>query len=254
MILHSKILGESSRTLIILHGLFGSLDNWFAIGKELSSNFQVHLVDLRNHGKSFHSSEYNYQLMSKDLYHYIQFYQIHKPTIIGHSMGGKVAMLFSINYSAIMSNLIVIDIAPKQYKNEHKTIINALGEISKIKLESRKKAEEILSVHRIAQHKAQFLLKNLFWNKHQNLVFRFNLNVIKSSIKALLDFPSEFDTVKVKTHFIRGENSNYITEEDYKYIREKFSNSTLIDIFDAGHWVHFDQKQKIIDTIKQILL
>ena len=227
MILHSKILGESSRTLIILHGLFGSLDNWFSIGKELSSNFQVHLVDLRNHGKSFHSSEYNYQLMSKDLYNYIQFHQIHKSTIIGHSMGGKVAMLFSISYSAIMNNLIVIDIAPKQYKNEHQTIINALGEISKIKLESRKKAEEILSAHRIAEHKAQFLLKNLFWNEHQNLVFRFNLNVIKSSIKSLLDFPSEFDAVNVKTYFIRGKNSNYITEEDYKYIGEKFYNSTL---------------------------
>ena len=254
MILNSKIIGKSSNCIIILHGLFGSLDNWFSIGKELSNTHQVHLVDLTNHGKSFHVNDHNYELMSKDLYNYIKYHQIKNISIMGHSMGGKVAMYFSIHYSQLIKKLIIIDIAPRKYKNEHQIIINALSEISKIKLESRKDAEFILNKYNVPKHTSQFLLKNLFWNEDGNLIFRFNLNAIKNSINYLLNFPVEFETVKIKTFFIRGAKSTYINEDDLKFINEKFSNSTLIDIFGAGHWVHFDQRQQFIDTIKNILL
>ena len=252
MILNSKIIGKSSNCIIILHGLFGSLDNWFSIGKELSDTFQVHLVDLTNHGKSFHNNEHNYELMSKDVYNYIKHYQIKNASIIGHSMGGKVAMVFSTYYSQLIKNLIVVDIAPRKYNNEHQIIINALSEISTIKLDSRKDAEAILNKYGINQQTSQFLLKNLFWSKDENLIFRFNLNAIKKSIHDLLDFPIEFETVKIKSFFIRGTKSTYINEDDLKFINEKFSNSTLIDIFGAGHWVHFDQRKKFIETIKKI--
>jgi len=254
MILNSKIIGKSSNCIIILHGLFGSLDNWFSIGKDLSDEFEVHLVDLTNHGKSYHTNVHNYELMSRDLHNYINYHQIQNPSIIGHSMGGKVCMYFAINYSQLIKNLVVIDIAPKKYKNEHETIINALSKVSKQKVDSRKEAADILDNYNIPKHISQFLLKNLFWDEHENLTFRFNLNAIKNSIDYLLDFPVEFDTVKIKSFFIRGSKSTYINQDDLKFINKKFSNSTLIDIFDAGHWIHFDQRKQFIDTVKKILL
>lgn len=252
MILNSKILGESSKSIIILHGLFGSLDNWFTIGKELSKDFQVHLLDLTNHGKSYHANEHSYEIMSEDLKNYIKYSNLENPSLIGHSMGGKVAMYFSFKYSHLINNLVIIDIAPKKYKNEHEIIINALIEVSSIQLNSRKEAEQILNNFSIPKNTVQFLLKNLYWDENENLIFRFNLNAIKKSINILLDFPIDFETVKIKSFFIRGSNSNYINDNDVLFIREKFSNSTLIDIFGAGHWVHFDQRKKIIDTIKKI--
>ena len=254
MILNSKILGESSKSIIVLHGLFGSLDNWFSIGNELSNNFQVHLLDLTNHGKSYHSNEHSYELMSEDLKNYINYYNLNKPSIIGHSMGGKVAMFFSFKYNYLIDNLVIVDIAPKKYKNEHAEIISALTEVSSIQLNSRKEAEQILNNFSIPKNTIQFLLKNLYWTENENLIFRFNLNVIKNSINELLDFPLDFKTMNNKTFFIRGSDSNYINDNDLIIIKEKFPNSILIDIFEAGHWVHFDQRKKFIETIKKILL
>jgi len=254
MILNSKILGEASHSILILHGLFGSLDNWYSIGKKLSDDFTVHLIDLTNHGKSYHANEHSYELMSRDLYNYMNHHQINNPSIIGHSMGGKVAMYFAIYYNQLIKNLVVIDIAPKTYDNEHKNIINALSEISTINLESRKAAAVILNNYHIPNSTSQFLLKNLFWDDSEKLIFRFNLSAIKHSMKHLLDFPDEFNTVKIPSFFIRGNKSSYINEDDLKFINEKFSNSILIDIFEAGHWVHFDQRKQFIDTIKKILL
>ena len=119
MILNSKILGDSDESLIILHGLFGSLDNWYSIAKELSKSFQVHIIDQRNHGKSFHHNNHNYDLMSHDLYNYIQHNEIKDPIILGHSMGGKTAMAFSFHYPNSLKKLIIIDIAPKKYINNY---------------------------------------------------------------------------------------------------------------------------------------
>ena len=254
MILNSKILGKASHSILILHGLFGSLDNWYSIGKKLSDDFTVHLIDLTNHGKSYHANEHNYELMSRDLYNYLNHHQIKKPSIIGHSMGGKVAMYFTIYYNQLIKNLVVIDIAPKIYNNEHENIINALSEISTINLESRKAAAVTLNNYNIPNSTSQFLLKTLFWNDSDKLIFRFNLSVIKNSMNHLLDFPAQFNTVKIPSFFIRGTKSSYINEDDLKFINEKFSNSILIDIFEAGHWVHFDQRKKFIDTIKKVLL
>ena len=118
MILNSKIIGNQEKVLIILHGLFGSLDNWYSIAKELSMYCQVHILDQRNHGKSFHDESHNYDLMSSDLYNYINYYQIKSPIILGHSMGGKTAMVFAFNYPTSLGKLIILDIAPKNYIND----------------------------------------------------------------------------------------------------------------------------------------
>ena len=130
MILHSKIMGHQEKVLIILHGLFGSLDNWYSIAKELSLFFQVHIIDQRNHGKSFHDNNHNYDLMSNDLYNYINYHQIKDPIILGHSMGGKTAMVFAFHYPNSLKKLIILDIGPKSYINDYNILISTLIEIN----------------------------------------------------------------------------------------------------------------------------
>ena len=127
MILHSKVLGSSKNKIIILHGFLGSLDNWITFSKKISeNNFEVHLIDQRNHGKSFHSIEFNYELMVNDLHEYISKFNINSVSIIGHSMGGKTAMLFSLIYPDLVDKLIVVDILPVNYNKSYDLIFDSL--------------------------------------------------------------------------------------------------------------------------------
>ena len=142
MILSSTVLG-SGNPLIILHGLFGESKNWNSIAKEMYSDFEVHLIDQRNHGNSFHHDQHNYIALANDLYNYINEYSLKKYSIIGHSMGGKVAMQFSLMYPDEIQNLIIVDIAPKEYKNEHYTIFEGLQKVL-LESASRKEAQNIL--------------------------------------------------------------------------------------------------------------
>ena len=253
MILNSKILGSNDKVLIILHGLFGSLDNWFSIAKELSIFYQVHILDQRNHGKSFHDFEHNYDAMSNDLYSYIHYHKIKNPIILGHSMGGKTAMVFAFHYPKILKKLIVIDIAPKSYINDYGTLISALVEIDNVELKSRKKAQLILEDKKIDNKTIQFLLKNLFW-KDEKLNFRFNLSAIKNSIEELMKFNYLNFSWDGVCYFIKGGKSNYILDSDNTLIKKYFLNSEIINIDEANHWVHFDQKEKFIDSIKRVML
>ena len=121
-ILHSQIAGNG-HPLLILHGYFGMSDNWKTLGNQFSKDFQVHLIDQRNHGRSFHDLSFNYDLLAQDLYDYIQFYQLEKVHLIGHSMGGKTAMLFATKYPDLIEKLIIVDISPKPYKPHHNAIL-----------------------------------------------------------------------------------------------------------------------------------
>ena len=253
MILNSKVIGNQKKVLIILHGLFGSLDNWYSIAKELSMYCQVHILDQRNHGKSFHDENHNYDLMSEDLYNYISEHKIKDPIILGHSMGGKTAMVFSFHYPNNLKKLIILDIGPKNYINDYNILISALIEINNSRLNSRKKAQSILEKRKIDAKTIQFLLKNLFW-KDEKLKFRFNLNTIENSIEELMSFNYLDFSWDGLSYFIRGGDSNYILDSDYKLIKKYFLNSELITIDKANHWVHFDQKFFFIDTVKNIIL
>ena len=127
MILNSRILGSSHKKIIILHGLLGSLDNWITFGKKISNEgFEVHLVDQRNHGKSFHSNEFSYEHMAKDLKNYFIHFNIEKASIIGHSMGGKTAMLFALSNVDLINKLIIVDILPISYKRDYELIFDSL--------------------------------------------------------------------------------------------------------------------------------
>ena len=252
MILNSKILGDSDESLIILHGLFGSLDNWYSIAKELSKSFQVHIIDQRNHGKSFHHNNHNYDLMSNDLYNYIQHNEIKDPIILGHSMGGKTAMAFSFHYPNSLKKLIIIDIAPKKYINNYSLLISHLIKINNANLKSRKQAQLNLENQKIDNQTIQFLLKNLFW-KDEKLQFRFNINAIENSIEELMSFNYLDNTWSGVCFFIRGSESNYILDSDKNLIKKYFLNSKLLTIANANHWVHFDQREQFIVELKKIL-
>ena len=252
MILNSKILGSNDKVLIILHGLFGSLDNWFSIAKELSVFYQVHILDQRNHGKSFHDFEHNYDAMSNDLYSYIHYHEIKDPIILGHSMGGKTAMVFAFHYPNSLKKLIILDIGPKNYINDYNTLISTLIEINNASLNSRKKAHLLLEDKKIDNQTIQFLLKNLFW-KDEKLQFRFNINAIENSIEELMNFNYLDYSWNGLCFFIRGSESNYILDSDNTVIKKYFINYELITIDKANHWVHFDQKDKFIKTVNNII-
>ena len=138
MILNSKVLGSSKKKIIILHGFLGSLDNWITFSKKISeNNFEVHLLDQRNHGKSFHSNEFNYELMVKDLHEYMSKFNINSVSIIGHSMGGKTAMLFSLIYPDLVEKLIIVDILPVSYNKSYDLIFDSLLSINLKQIKSR---------------------------------------------------------------------------------------------------------------------
>ena len=251
MILNSKILGDSDESLIILHGLFGSLDNWYSIAKELSFSFQVHIIDQRNHGKSFHDNNLNYDLMSHDLYNYIQYHEI-KSYYFRSFYGGKTAMAFSFHYPNSLKKLIIIDIAPKKYINNYHALISNLIKINNANLNSRKQAQLNLEDQKIDNQTIQFLLKNLFW-KDEKLQFRFNITAIENSIEELMNFNYSDNTWSGVCFFIRGSESNYILDSDKNLIKKYFLNSKLLTIAKANHWVHFDQREQFLVELKKIL-
>jgi len=253
MILNSKIIGSQKKVLIILHGLFGSLDNWYSVAKELALNYQVHILDQRNHGKSFHNKNHSYDFMSDDLYNYINYHKLKEPTILGHSMGGKTAMVFAFHYPQYLHKMIIIDIGPKSYINDYNMLISTLIEINNAQLNSRKKAQLILENKSIDNKTIHFLLKNLFW-KEDKLKFRFNINAIENSIDELMNFKYFDSSWNGSCFFIRGSQSNYILDSDRALIKKYFLNSKLITIDNANHWVHFDQKEKFIKTVNNIIL
>jgi pimeloyl-ACP methyl ester carboxylesterase len=160
MLLHYKSFGEG-KPLIILHGFLGSLDNWQSIAKELAANYQLFILDIRNHGKSFHDPKHDYASMIADVHHFIEHLGLSEVTLLGHSMGGKIAMSFALKYPLLVSHLIVVDISPKIYSPGHEDILHALSKVNPKDLNSRQEAVDIISTYIQDPSVVQFLLKNL---------------------------------------------------------------------------------------------
>ena len=253
MILNSKILGDSGPSIIILHGLFGSLDNWHGVARNLSKNFTVHILDQRNHGKSFHNQTHTYMSMSEDISLYVKCHKLTNFHLIGHSMGGKTAMYFALKNPSYVNKLIIVDIAPKKYSNAHDSLISLLVSINQLNILSRKQVELVLQEHKIDPATIQFLLKNLYWINEKELKFRFNIDAINNSINHLMNFEFNGASWHGLTYFIKGEQSNYILDTDYAKIKQFFPSFKIIPINDSGHWVHFDQPNFFLDSIYKIL-
>ncbi len=248
MQLNYKKLG-SGKPIIVLHGLFGSLDNWMTLGKNWSSEFEIWLVDQRNHGQSPHSNEFSYQLMSEDLNNFIDRHNISNPTILGHSMGGKTAMEFALNHPEKLKNLIVVDIAPVKYKVHHYEIIAALESVDISSISSRKEADEILAKTISEFGVRQFLLKNLYWKEKNQLDWRFNLESITKEIIPISSWNVSEKEFSKETLFIKGENSDYIQLNYTTEISKRFPNYRLEIIKDSGHWIHAENPAKFSEIV-----
>lgn len=251
-ILHSTIIGNG-KPLLVLHGVFGMSDNWNTFGKYFAEYFEVHLIDLRNHGRSFHAEAFDYELMVDDVYKYVLYHNLQYVNLLGHSMGGKVAQFFALKYPQFVENLIVVDIAPKEYPIHHQEIINSLKSTDFNVVKSRKQADEILSETIKEEGVKQFLLKNLYWKSDKQLAFRFNLSSIEKNIKNLYKEVLFDKKVEIPTLFVKGATSNYITNEDFDIIKSNFSNVQIDIINNAGHWVHAENQSDFNKSVLKFL-
>jgi len=252
MQLNFKKVGEGE-PLVILHGLFGSLDNWMSLAKKLGAHFEVFIIDARNHGQSPHSKDFNYDVMADDLYEFLLQNNIVDPIVLGHSMGGKTAMQFAMNYPNKLEQLIVADIAPKAYPVHHTIIIEGMLSLDFDVINTRKKADEQLSKFIEDISTRQFLLKNLFWADKERLAWKFNLSTINQNIETIGQGLENISTFEKPTLFIRGEKSNYITPKDYDPIKNIFPNSAISSL-DSGHWVHAEKPIDFLQILNNFLL
>ncbi len=251
-LLHSAILG-SGQPLLILHGYFGMSDNWKSLGVEFAKNFEVHLIDQRNHGRSFHTDEFDYELLIEDLYNYIHYYNLKNIILLGHSMGGKVVMQFAVTFPELVDKIIVADISPKYYKPHHEYILAALNSINFTLHNTRKKVEEALRIYIKEEGILQFLLKNVYWESKGKLAFRFNLESLTENNSEVGEALPSFTNFNGKTLFLSGENSNYITTDDIPLISVHFMNSEIVTVKNAGHWLHAENPIQFYHEVVRFL-
>ena len=250
--LHSQIQG-TGHPLFILHGFLGMGDNWKSLANSFSSDFEVHLIDQRNHGRSFHSADFSYELMVEDLEHYMDHYNISTAFMLGHSMGGKAVMLMSVEHPERVDKMIVADIAPRFYPPHHQFILDALHEVDFSRMNTRSEIDEVFKKYIPENGIRQFLLKNVYRKERDQLAYRFNLESLEENIHEVgVELPP-LSVSEVPALFMRGVNSGYITEQDETLIRAHFPNSTVVDIEGAGHWLHAENPEDFYQNVVQFL-
>lgn len=253
MLLHSNIIGEG-QPLVILHGFLGMSDNWKTLGLQFAEqNFQVHLIDQRNHGHSFHSEEFNYDVLVEDLKHYCDEHQLENILLLGHSMGGKTAMLFATKYPELVSKLLIADISPRFYPIHHDGILNGLSALNFDVIKSRGEADTILSRFISDFGTRQFLLKNLYWKEKGKLALRMNLEVLKDEVAEIGEALPWQATFEKEALFLRGDRSEYIGIDDENIIARHFPKAKIITISNAGHWLHAENPKDFFDAVMEFV-
>lgn len=250
--LNHKIYGQGD-PIVILHGLFGMLDNWQTVAKKLAEEYMVILVDQRDHGRSKHTEEFNYQVLAEDLNEFLEENWIHSCHLIGHSMGGKSAMQFATMHPDMIEKLIVVDIGIKEYKPGHETIFKALLEVPIDEVKSRNEVEEIISKYIEDVGVRLFLMKNLQRIKGGGFRWKMNLTLLHKEYMNILAAVTTEDTVDVDTLFIYGTKSKYVVEEDIEAIQTMFPESRLVSV-EAGHWIHAEKPDELLSIVKDFLL
>ncbi|MDN3687523.1 alpha/beta fold hydrolase [Cyclobacterium jeungdonense] len=240
------------KPFLILHGLFGSADNWLGIAKNLEESYTLYLIDLRNHGDSPHSEEWNYQVMAEDLRELMDAEGLDSVYLLGHSMGGKAAMKLALMYPERVEKLIVADIAPRPYPVHHQHILEALNSVDLNKTNSRKEAEAQLAEFIDEKGIRQFLLKNLT-RKEGKFAWKNNLPVITQQIENVGEAIESDKPFEKPVLFMGGANSDYIKSSDKKDIEALFPDNHIIHLKDAGHWLHAEQPDAVITTINAFL-
>ncbi|WP_027137743.1 alpha/beta fold hydrolase [Gaetbulibacter saemankumensis] len=253
MLLHSNILGEGA-PFIILHGFLGMSDNWKTLGMQFSEHqYQVHLVDQRNHGHSFHDEEFNYEVLVEDLKHYCDVLGLEDVVLLGHSMGGKTAMMFSTKYPDLVSKLIVADISPRFYPVHHDAILAGLSALDFSVIKTRGQADKALSEYVSDLGTRQFLLKNLYWVQKGQLGLRLNIEVLKEEVAEVGEALPSYAHFDGDTLFLRGDRSEYIGVGDETIISNHFPKAELITIANAGHWLHAENPKDFFDAVMRFV-
>ncbi|CAL2095232.1 Alpha/beta hydrolase [Tenacibaculum sp. 190524A02b] len=252
-VLHSRIIG-TGEPLIILHGYFGMGDNWKTHANKFAEDgFEVHLIDQRNHGRSFHAEAFDYELLVEDLHNYILNYKLESVSILGHSMGGKTAMLFAVEFPEFVKKLLVADISPRNYPPHHNDILAALNSVDFNVQNSRKLVDEKLAELISEVGVRQFLLKSLYWKEKGVLAFRFNLKSLTENNKEVGVALPSFTVYDGVTLFLAGEKSGYISNEDFPLINAHFPNSSVEKVSKAGHWLHAENPLEFYEKVIKFL-
>jgi len=261
MMLHYLDQGDAAATpLVILHGLFGTLDNWQTLARRWADEAGLRVVgaDLRNHGRSFHAPEHSYALMAQDVVDLFDHLALDpaRLTVLGHSMGGKVAMTLALAYPQRLAQLIVVDIAPRFSNMEHQEdIVAGLQAVDLGSIQNRQQAEAALLPHIPQVGVRQFLLKNLYRRADNSFAWRINLPGL---VARLADVGEEITAARPffkPALFVRGGKSDYITTDDKLHgIPALFPNSQVVTVPDAGHWLHAEKPAEVFGLVKNFAL
>jgi esterase len=252
MKLFYREFGEGGQPLIILHGLFGSSDNWMTQAKLLSAHYRVYVPDQRNHGQSPHSDEFDYNLLADDLHEFIVTNAINAPIVLGHSMGGKAAMYFALQHPELLSKLIVADMAPRPYPVHHDSILEGLVSLPINTIASRNEADERLSAYVPEPDVRQFLLKNLQRKPEGGFVWKLNLESLDRNIEKIGADVDESKKFEKPTLFIHGSRSNYVRQEDIPRIKTIFPKSQVATL-DTGHWIQAEKPREFVEAVMNFL-
>lgn len=242
---YNPVSNSGKQPIVILHGLFGSSDNWLTQAKIYADEYKVFTVDLRNHGQSPHDDAFDYQSMVNDLEEFFADHHLDDVTLIGHSMGGKAAMNFALAHPDRVGRLIIVDISPRYYDLEHYTIVDGLNAVKLTALTSRNDADNALSTYVPEPDVRQFLLKNLQRKAEGGFSWKINLPIISEKLSNIgVDLVVE-GTFEKPTLFIRGARSKYVRDSDWTHIQEVFPESTL-ETMETGHWVQAEKPQEFV--------
>lgn len=238
------------KPLIILHGLLGLSDNWVSFARQMADKYSIYILDQRNHGQSPHSKTFNYYALVDDLREFILDHQIEKPIILGHSMGGKVAAMFALEYADLCRSVIVVDISLRNYERRyyHINLIETMLSIDLSSVSTRHEVENILS-QKISEPEIRlFLLKNLYRRSRNDFAWRPDLESLSENIDELMAGVAAGRVFKKPALFIRGGKSNYVRYNDYDQIYRSFPDATIKTIDNAGHWVHTDAPEEFYEN------
>ncbi len=252
-ILHSKIVGDKTKHLLIFHGLFGQSDNFATLAKQFAELYTVHAIDLRNHGRSFHSDDMGFDAMSDDILNYLNHHQIDSCYLLGHSLGGRSVIEFAYKHPEKIEKLIIADMAPKAYPPHHQGIIKALNSIDFEKVEKRSDVEDVLKQYIPDMGTRQFLLKNVYAKESGKYAFRFNLKTLTDSYDGMVGGNLTDGIFEKPTLFLRGEKSDYILDADFELIRQHFPNAEIKTIPNSGHWVHAENPKSFLKEVTAFL-
>jgi pimeloyl-ACP methyl ester carboxylesterase len=252
----AQVSASSQVPIIIIPGLFGSSVNWRSFARKLSETRHVVAIDQRNHGKSPHDEAHSYADMVADLHEFCQQHNLSKVTLCGHSMGGKTAMLFALLHPELVDQLIVLDIAPVEYDHSHAPFLSKLMEVPLDTLASRKEADRALQIAIDDNATRLFLLQSLAGSPGE-YHWRINLSVLNRYMSEITGFPDGYTNgeyvSELQTLFVFGELSHYVLPEHHASILKLFHNAEFVGVPEAGHWLHVEQPQLVLDAINNFV-